>query len=186
MAKTAPKTVKPEPFVVNIDCKKKRAKKSRPWTKCMCQQLCAKIQKMENARKAGKLKSTPGARTKPAYASTKATYIKNFMAKVKAGKSVDRQFVHPCAACEYKKMSPKNPTEGGHSAPFNADHMQEAAWGANLKDLANFKMLSKRVNQSISFQRYDPKKKNKDQPIKAMASCECPDGPGGPDKSGCA
>jgi hypothetical protein len=152
----------------------------------MCQQLCAKIQKMEEARKAGGLKRVEGARKKKAYASTKRTYIKNFMTSVAAGENVDDQFVHPCAACEYKKMSPKNPTKGGHKAPFNADHMHEAGWGGNLKALTNLKMLNKRVNQSISFQKYDPDDTNKDQPIQAMASCQCPDGPAPSDESGCS
>lgn len=189
MMGTGRKKVKPAPFEVNIDCEKKRNnKKKKAWTRCMCQQLCAKIQKMEDARKAGALKKVPGAREKPAYKSYKSTYIKNFMAKVNASPPEDmkNEFVHPCAACEYEKIKPKNPTEGGHDAPFNADHMHEAGWGGKLSDLTNLKMMNKRVNQSISFQRYKPGSANKDQSIQAMATCQCPDGPPPSDESGCS
>jgi len=170
----------PEPFVVNIDCKKKMndPRPGKEWDKCMCQQLCAKIKKMDDARKAGKLKATPGAREEPNYAKFKSQFISNFMERVKNKQGVRRQFIHPCAADKYEnEVHPGNPTEGGHDAPFNADHMHESAWGADLTALSNFKMLDKRVNQSISFQSYDPDGKNKGQPIKAMDSCNCPDGP---------
>lgn len=176
---TFPTPVKPEAFVVNIDCKEKMedTRPGKKWTKCMCQQLCAKIKKMDEARKAGRIEATPGARLEPEYASTKRTFIKNFMDRVNSGKGVRRQFIHPCAADKYEKIKPKNPTTGGHDAPFNADHMHEAAWGGDLDSLGNLKMLDKRVNQSISFEAYDPEEKNKGKPIKAKSSCNCPHGP---------
>jgi hypothetical protein len=165
-----------EPFVVNIDCKDKVEKEG--WDNCMCKQLCAKIRKMDEARKKGAIKATPGARTLPAYKSTKAKYIKNFNARVAARKGVRRQFLHKCAADKYmNEIYPGDPTAGGTDAPFNADHMHEAAQGGSLTDLSNLKMLDSRVNHTISFERYQPEGKNKDQPIKAMASCNCPNGP---------
>ncbi len=166
----------PVPFVVNIDCKDKV--KNEKWDKCMCQQLCAKIKKMEKARKDGKTQATPGARTTPEYGRGKRRYIKSFMDSVKAGRGVRRKFIHKCAADKYmNEVHPNNPTKGGENAPFNADHMHEAAWGGSLKSMSNFKMVDKRVNQSISFQAYDPDGKNKDKPIKAHATCNCPHGP---------
>jgi hypothetical protein len=168
-----------EPFIVNIDCKKKMDDKrpGKKWDKCMCQQLCAKIKKMDQARKKGKIKLTPGARTTNDYSNGKSNYIKSFMKRVGEGRSVRRQFIHKCAANKYEKMSPKNPTEGGKNAPFNADHMHEAALGGDLLSMSNFKMLDGRVNQTISFQKYDPDGKHKGKPIKAHPSCNCPHGP---------
>ena len=170
----------PVPFVVNIDCKEKMtdARPGKAWDKCMCQQLCAKIAKMDQARKKGEISPTPGARTTPDYQSGKRRYINSFMDAVNAGRGVRRKFIHKCAADKYmEKVYPKNPTEGGDNAPFNADHMHEAAWKGSLTSMSNLKMMDKRVNQSISFQAYDPEGKNKDQPIKAHASCNCPHGP---------
>ena len=125
----------------------------------------------------------PGARKKPAYASNKTTYIKNFMASVDAGQNVDSEFVHPCAACEYNRdMKGKNPTsEVNGTSPFNADHMHEANWGCKLNDLANFKMLNERVNNTVKFGKYKPGSTNKDQPIQADGTCQCPNGPPGHD-----
>jgi hypothetical protein len=175
--------LKTEPFVVNIDCDQKMnrpSEGSEKWDKCMCQQLCAKIKKMDEARKAKKIHPVPGARESADYASYKKTFIKNFMKRVAEKKGVRRQFIHPCAADKYEKeVHPGNPTtqnEDGVS-PFNADHMHEAACGADLKDLSNFKMMDSRVNTTISFQRYKPEGKHKDQPIKAHPTCNCPDGP---------
>jgi uncharacterized Zn-binding protein involved in type VI secretion len=171
------------PFVVNIDCKAKMNDKrpGKAWDNCMCQQLCAKIKKMDNARKKGKIVPSPGARLTPEYSSTKAKFIRNFMEKVKEGKGVRRQFIHKCAADKYmEKIHPENPTKGGHDAPFNADHMHEAALGGSLKSMCNLKMLDKRVNQSISFEAYEPEGKHKGKPIKAHSSCNCPHGPEGP------
>jgi len=173
---------KAEPFVVNIDCKEKMndSRPGKKWDKCMCQQLCAKIKKMDDARRAGKLTSTPGARLSPDYSTYKKQFIKNFMKRVAAKKGVRRQFIHPCAADKYEsELHPGNPTaenEDGVS-PFNADHMHEAAWGADLTCLSNFKMMDERVNNTISFQKYDPEGKNKDKPIKAHSTCNCPHGP---------
>jgi hypothetical protein len=191
MAKTQGPKVKPVPFTVSIDCDQKRNRPkagSAPWTRCMCQQLCAKIQKMEDARQAkakqGKiLRKVPGARLKPAYASNKTQYIKDFMDSVNAGKNVDDQFVHPCAACEYNRdMKGKNPTsEVNGASPFNADHMHEANWGCKLDDMANFKMLNERVNNTVKFGTYKPGSTNKDQPIQADSTCQCPNGPPGHD-----
>jgi hypothetical protein len=186
MMGTAREKVKPEPFTVSIDCDQKRNKPKKgkePWTRCMCQQLCAKVKKMEEARQAkakeGKpLRRVKGARTKPAYGTYKTKYIDEVNAKVAAGENIDDQFVHPCAACEYKRdHAGKNPTEGGDNAPFNADHMHEAGWGCNLKDLTNFKMLNKRVNGTVKFGKYKPQSTNKDQPIQCMGTCNCPNGP---------
>lgn len=175
-----PVAAQAEPFVVNIDCKKKMndPRPGKKWDKCMCQQLCAKIKKMDQARKKGMMKPTPGARKTADYGTGKSRYIKSFMERVKAGKGVRRQFIHKCAADKYiNETHPKNPTEGGHNAPFNADHMHEAALGGNLLSMSNFKMMDKRVNQSISFQSYDPEGKHKGKPIKAHSSCNCPHGP---------
>jgi hypothetical protein len=184
-------TVETEPFTVNIDCKAKRKPDHVPlWTRCMCQQYCAKVQKMEDARQAGKLKKTPNIRKDKAklkeYTSTKTTYIDNFMAKVERGESVSDEFVHPCAACEYEKMEPANPVTGGKAAPFNADHMHESAWGCVLTDITNLKMLAGPVNNDISFQAYKPEGKHKGQPIVPHSACECPDGPEPHDDSGCS
>jgi hypothetical protein len=188
MADTARETVEPEPFVVNIDCEKKR--NSAAWTRCMCQQHCAAVQIMEGKRQENKLVPTPGSRTTSDYTKYKRRYIKSFMNKVKGvpppPQDVKDEFIHPCAACEYEKIKPANPTTGGAEAPFNAGHTHEAAWGGNLADMAGFKMMNKRVNQSISFQTYDPKEVNKDQPIQAMTTCNCPDGPAPADPSGCS
>jgi hypothetical protein len=170
-----------EPFVVNIDCDQKMNKPdpgSEKWDKCMCQQLCAKVKKMDDARKAGKLSPSPGARLSPDYARYKKQFINNFMARMESKKGVRRMFIHPCAADKYdEQVRPGNPTEGGSSAPFNADHMHEAAWGADLTDLNNFRMMDRRVNGTISFQKYEPEGKNKGKPIKCHESCNCPHGP---------
>lgn len=194
MAKTQGPKVKPVPFTVSIDCDQKRNKPKKgkePWTRCMCQQLCAKIQKMEDARKkkaaantgrAKYLQRVKGARKKAAYGTWKQKYIKKVNAKVANGENIDDQFVHPCAACEYKRdMNGKSPTAGGDNAKYNADHMHEAGWGCNLKDLNNFKMLDKRVNGTIKFGKYKPQSTNKDQPIQADSTCNCPNGPEGHD-----
>lgn len=170
----------PVPFVVNIDCNEKMndPRPGKAWDKCMCQQLCAKIKKMDQARKDGKIQAKPGARTTPDYGSGKRKYIKSFTDAVAAGRGVRRKFIHKCAADKYMNdVHPNNPTEGGDNAPFNADHMHEAAWGGSLTSMSNFKMVDKRVNQSISFQAYDPEGKNKGKPIVAHASCNCPHGP---------
>lgn len=176
MMGTGGSPVSTEPFVINVDCDQKMNRPkpgTEKWDKCMCQQLCAKAKKMDEARKAGKLVPSPGARTEPNYAKFKKLYIKNFMERVKNRKGVRRQFIHPCAADKYEQeVYPNNPTEGGHNAPFNADHMHESAWGANLDDLTNFKMMDKRVNQTVSFQKYEP-----GRPIKCQDSCNCPHGP---------
>ncbi|HHP7234816.1 MAG TPA: PAAR-like domain-containing protein [Desulfobacterales bacterium] len=172
---------KPEPFVVNIDCAQKMKKPkpgSKKWDKCMCQQLCAKIKKMDDARKKGVIVPTPGARTTADYAAGKRRFIKDFMERVQSGKGIRSKFIHKCAADKYmEKLHPENPTTGGHDAPFNADHMHEAALGGDLLSMDNFKMLDKRVNQSISFESYDPDGLNKGKPIKAHPSCNCPHGP---------
>lgn len=172
--------VPPVPFVVNINCEDKMndPRPGKAWDKCQCQQLCAKVKKMDDARKKGKMVPTPGARKTAAYGTGKAQYIRAFNAKVAAGKGVRRQFVHKCAADKYmNEVHPKSPTEGGKAAPFNADHMHEASLGGSLTSMSNFKMLDTRVNQSISFQSYDPEGKNKGKPIKADPSCNCPSGP---------
>jgi hypothetical protein len=200
MAKATPTTVDPKPYEVNVDCKKKReepelnkrtGKPKEPWTRCMCQQLCAAIAIMEEKRnlppEKGGLKPVPRARETADYGTYKGHYIKSFMDKVAKEENVDNEFVHPCAACEYKQM-PKgtNPTEGGKEAPFNAGHTHEAAWGGDLKDLSQFKMMNRRVNGTIKFQRYKPEGEHKDQPIQAKDSCNCPDGPEPNDESGCS
>jgi uncharacterized Zn-binding protein involved in type VI secretion len=170
----------PEPFVVNIDCQKKMndPRPGKKWDKCMCQQLCAKVKKMDQARRKGELVPTPGARTTADYGTGKARFIKSFMDNVEAGRGVRRQFIHKCAADKYmNEIHPDNPTTGGHDAPFNADHMHEAALGGDLLSMSNLKMLDKRVNQSISFQSYDPDGKNKGKPIVAHSTCNCPHGP---------
>ena len=186
-------TVEPEPFEISVDCKKKREEPeegSEPWTRCMCQQLCAAIKIMEDKRQKKELKATPRARETAAYSTYKRHYIKGFMKKVNAGENVDNEFIHPCAACEYKKL-PKgtNPTKKvgtPPTAPFNAGHTHEAAWGGVLSDLTQFKMMNGRVNMTIKFQTYDPDKKNKGKPIQAKDSCNCPDGPEPNDESGCS
>ncbi len=170
----------PVPFVVNIDCKEKMAdaRPGKAWDKCMCQQLCAKVAKMDQARKRGQISATPGARETPDYQSGKRRYIKSFMTKITRKQGVRRSFIHKCAADNYMNgVHPRNPTEGGENALFNADHIHEAAWGGSLTAMSNFKMLDKRVNQTISFQSYDPEETNKGKPIKAHASCNCPHGP---------
>jgi hypothetical protein len=147
----------------------------------MCQQLCAKIKQMEKARAKGKVKAVPGARKQPLYAGAqggKARFIKKFAQQSANGPSaVRRHFVHKCAHDKYKnEVHPDSPIEGGHSAPFNADHMHEAALGGSLSSMSNMKMLDKRVNQSISFEKYDA---DKQPPIVAHPSCNCPKGPTG-------
>jgi len=170
-----------ESFTVNIDCDQKMNnpdKGSDPWDKCMCQQLCAKVKKMDSARKQGKMNPVPGARTLPAYKSGKKAYIDSFMKKVAEKRGVRSMFIHKCAADKYmNSVHPGNPTTGGTSAPFNADHMHEAALGGSLTKMSNFKMLDRRVNQSISFQKYEPDGKHAGKPIKAHPSCNCPNGP---------
>jgi hypothetical protein len=195
-------TVEPEPFEISVDCDQKRnnpKKGSAPWTRCMCQQLCAAIAIMEEKRnlppEEGGLKKVPGARNLNDYATYKEHYKKAFMKKVDEGKDVDDEFIHPCAACEYNKL-PKgtNPTTkvgNPPAAPFNAGHTHEAAWGGNLKDLSQFKMMDSRVNMTIKFphegaRKYDPEGKNKGQPIQAKDSCNCPDGPAPHDEGGCS
>ena len=172
-----------QPFVVNIDCEEKMTdpRPGKAWDNCMCQQLCAKIKQMEKARQKGKIKAVPGARKLPLYAGAqggKARFIKKFLRQSKSGPSaVRRHFIHKCAHDKYKnEIHPNNPTEGGVSAPFNADHMHEAALGGSLGSMQNIKMVDKRVNQSISFERYDATAK---PPIVAHASCNCPKGPTG-------
>jgi hypothetical protein len=186
MAKTTPTTVKPEPWEVNICCKQKREEPEegkKPWTRCMCQQLCVAIKKMDEARSSPNFGPKPGARKTSDYTKYKRRYIKAFMKNVNDGKNVDNEFIHPCAACEYKKMlKGTNPTTGGHNAPFNAGHTHEAAWGGDLTDMSKFKMMDKRVNQTISFEAYP----GKDHPIKAKDSCNCPDGPEPSDPGGCS
>lgn len=188
MAKTARVTVEPKPFVVNIDCTKKRAKGHDPrWTRCMCKQYCAKVRKMDEARLENKppMRKVADASDDPVYKSTKTTYIRNFMARVRAKppKGVRRQFMHPCAADEYEKMKPKpvdptkSPDGDPKNAPFNADHVHEAQCGGDLGSLTNFKMLSGPVNNDISFQAYEPEGKHKGMPIKPHPNCQCPDGP---------
>lgn len=169
------------PFVVNIDCVKKM-KDPRPgkaWDKCQCQQLCAKVVQMEKARAKGKLKPVPRARKRPEYAGAaggKARFIKKVLTQSKAGPSaVRRHFIHKCAHDKYKKeIHPASPIEGGKKAPFNADHMHEAALGGSLMSMQNMKMLDRAVNQSISFETYDLETK---PPITAHPSCNCPKGP---------
>ena len=174
---------KTEPFVVNIDCDQKMNRPeagSEKWDKCMCQQLCAKIKKMDEARQAKKIHPVPGAQHLPDYRTYKREFIKKFMQRVKERKGVRRQFIHPCAADKYMdEVHPENPTtqnEDGVS-PFNADHMHEAAMGCDLTALSNFKMMDSRVNSTISFQKYEPEGKHKDKPIKAHTTCNCPHGP---------
>ena len=193
MADTTPTTVEPEPWELKIDCDQKRNKPEKddktgqpkaPYTRCQCQQVCAVAEKMNEARNSPNFGPTPGARTTKDYKNTKERYKRAFMKKVKAGKDMESEFIHPCAASEYEKM-PKgtNPTTGGaHGAPFNAGHIHEAAWGGDLKNFANLKMMDGRVNQSVSFEAYP----GNPTPIKAMDSCNCPDGPGPSDPSGCS
>lgn len=182
MAKVIPTVVAPKPFIVKIDCAKKR-KQKKSWSRCMCQQLCAKIKKMDEARKNQSFGWIDDASEDPLYNSTKTTFVNNFMKKVEAEppQDVKNDFIHPCAHCEYKRNPrPKRPTQGGKKARFNADHMHEASWGGDLADLGNLKMMNRRVNMSVKF----PKDKvEKDQPIEANLTCNCPDGPA-PDDPG--
>jgi uncharacterized Zn-binding protein involved in type VI secretion len=169
------------PFVVNIDCEDKMTdpRPGKAWDNCMCQQLCAKIKQMEKARAKGKIKAAPGARKQPMYAGAaggKARFIKKFNRQSAAGPSaVKRHFIHKCAYEKYRnEVYPNPPTQGGTSAPFNADHMHEGALGGSLTSMSNMKMVDKRVNQSISFESYDAAAK---PPIVAHPSCNCPKGP---------
>jgi hypothetical protein len=143
----------------------------------MCQQLCAKIKKMDEARSKDSFGWIDDASENKLYNSTKATFVENFMAKVNAEppKDVTNDFIHPCAACEYKRNPrPKRPTQGGKKARFNADHMHEASWGGDLADVGNFKMMNRRVNMTVKF---PEDKVDKDRPIEADSTCNCPDGP---------
>jgi uncharacterized Zn-binding protein involved in type VI secretion len=168
------------PFVVNIDCQKKmNKKKGKAWDKCQCQQLCAKIAQMEKARAKGKLKRVPNAREQPDYGGVnggKARFIAKVNEQAKVGpNAVRRHFIHKCAHDKYKnEVYPANANSGGKQAPFNADHMHEAGLGGSLTSMQNMKMLDRRVNQSISFQKYDPAT---NAPIQAHPSCNCPRGP---------
>jgi hypothetical protein len=169
------------PFVVNIDCLDKMTdpRPGKAWDKCQCQQLCAKVAQMEKARAKGKLRRVAGARTEPEYGGAiggKARFIKKVIAQSKVGpNAVRRHFIHKCAHDKYKsQVHPKSPIEGGKNAPFNADHMHEAGLGGSLLSMQNMKMLDRAVNQSISFERYDPVAQ---PPIQAHASCNCPKGP---------
>ena len=68
----------PVPFVVNIDCKDKV--KNEGWDKCMCQQLCAKIKKMDKARQDGKIKAWDDIDRKGVKAAVSlGSYIEVFM-----------------------------------------------------------------------------------------------------------
>lgn len=178
-------TDKPEAFVVGVCCDQKMnhpKEGSEKWDKCMCQQLCAKIKKLDDARKKGKppMKKMPD-REDADYDTYKNIFKKNFMDKVKAGKGVKRQFMHKCAADKYMEdIYPDDPTKNRGEppkSPFNADHVHESQLGCNLKDLKNFKMLDTRVNATISFERYEPEGKHDGKPIKAEDSCNCPHGP---------
>jgi uncharacterized Zn-binding protein involved in type VI secretion len=173
----------PAPFVVPVDCEDKMTdpRPGKAWDNCMCQQLCAKVKQMEKARAKGKVKARPGARKEPLYANAdggKARFIKKFNRQAAGGPSaVKRHFIHKCAHDKYKnEVWPKRPNEGGHSAPFNADHMHEAALGGSLSSMSNMKMMDKRVNQTISFEAYDA---TTQPPIVAHPSCNCPKGPAG-------
>ena len=98
----------------------------------------------------------------------------------KAGKGVRRQFMHKCAADDWENLGkPDNPTEGGSEAPFNADHMHDAAYGGPLSAMSNFKMLDRRVNTTVgaAMRAYKPDGKHEGQPIKAHDTCNCPNGP---------
>lgn len=168
-------------FVVNIDCLEKMTdpRPGKAWDRCQCQQLCAKVAQMEKARSKGKLKRVPGAREEPNYGGSKggkARFIKKFDRQAKAGpNAVRRHFIHKCAHDKYKReIYPNGPTKGGPDAPFNADHVHEAGFGGSLTSMQNLKMVDRRVNQSISFESYDPASK---LPIAAHASCNCPQGP---------
>jgi uncharacterized Zn-binding protein involved in type VI secretion len=169
------------PFVVPINCEEKMTdpRPGKAWDNCMCQQLCAKVKAMEKARAKGKINAVPGARKLPMYAGAqggKARFIDKFNQQSAAGPSaVRRHFIHKCAHDKYKsEVWPKPANEGGVSAPFNADHMHEGALGGSLTSMQNMKMVDKRVNQSISFEKYDTATK---PPIAADPSCNCPKGP---------
>ena len=110
------------PFVVNIDCKQKMHNPEpgkEPWDNCMCKQLCAKIKKMDDARKKGKIVPTPGARNSTDYKPTKTKFINDFMERVKAGKGVRSKFIHKCAADKYMdKIHPEKPNKGRERCSF--------------------------------------------------------------------
>ena len=174
-----------ELFIPNIDCDQKMNRPkmgSAKWSRCQCQQYCKKIEKLEKARKAppNKGRLAKVAVNKNDYNNYKGKYIRGFERKVKAGKGVRRQFMHKCAADEWEAAGKSpTPTEGGPTAPFNADHMHDAAYGGPLSSMSNFKMLDRRVNSTVgsAMMAYKPEGKHAGRPIKAHDSCNCPHGP---------
>lgn len=181
-------------FMLNIRCDKKMKRRGKKkWTPCMCKQLCAKVASLDRARlNRGKTTSKGKSLERVDYSQTdynayKEAYVERFAARAADKKNkMESQFAHPCAAKEWNAMNPRpaNPTEGGSSAPFNADHLHDAALGGPLASMRNFKMLNTRVNTTIgaAMGRYnrDNSGDHDGLPIRAHPSCQCPDGPPDP------
>lgn len=159
----------PATYPSGIDCeenKKKREEGGLGWDDCDVAQLCAKVKEVNKKNKKDLLdKQTGNSNTDPAYKRTKGHYYNVFAGAVEQKTIMSEAFLnsafyHPCAKKKWEEQG-RNPRPNARELGdqgFQADHVQDCQLGCNLRDITNFKMLSRSVNLAIgpSVDAFDP------------------------------